>query len=624
MTDMAEFRGVGRSPEEEQHFGAKVMESQNYAAAMLSGLERLHQDDLLCDLTLKAQETSVRVHKVVLVSNSDYFYTMLTGSFLETGKDVIELKGVSGRSLETIVSFLYTGKLKLSKENIIEIIAGANHMQILEALDLCMRFIMENLRRSSYIRDLEIADFYSLEKLQDYICDVMAKEFRFYMTECVTEYLELPVKYLLKIIAHDNLWIESEYNLFMHVTKWICHDFKTRSQWLPQLMEKVRFPIMSLKEIHHASKNGIIQKHSRCKELIEEGKHYHKPSEVIRRPLLANERTKIRNPELSFILYSHDTVEGYEMHPCFTKGKVTLLDGFDDWGSAMLCARSFLYTCGVKFEPDPSEEPGPVHDNYIPYFLRYDPSTKQWVNLEPMSQVRYWCELVELNHCIYAIGGQEHGHLHEGICPRAVEVYSVAQNMWSAVKCLPPPAVRAKGLCAAACDSKIFVAFWERMPDTHPKNRMYSYDILKDDWLEVTGIPPHHFARGMVGIGSFIYRIAKNKVYMYNPRTNLWTSCTPVRELKDYNADLQLCSHQGQMYIIAKETISDRTNMHDVYDDFDRSDRTERGVVCHIVAYDIHENKTKTIRKLGINKHRIKNLNHSLMMDLPRSLFTFH
>ena len=64
-----------------------------YSARMLSSLYQLKEHDILCDLTLVAENEPVRVHRVVVAACSDYFQALLTLDMKEKGQKVITLKG---------------------------------------------------------------------------------------------------------------------------------------------------------------------------------------------------------------------------------------------------------------------------------------------------------------------------------------------------------------------------------------------------------------------------------------------------------------------------------------------------------------------------------------------------
>ena len=60
-----------------------------------------------------------------MVACSDYFRAMLTGpgKMKESRQDSVELKGVSAQGLKAVVDFAYTGKIKLSLQNLEEVLS---------------------------------------------------------------------------------------------------------------------------------------------------------------------------------------------------------------------------------------------------------------------------------------------------------------------------------------------------------------------------------------------------------------------------------------------------------------------------------------------------------------------
>ena len=89
-------------------------------------MNKLRLENKYCDLVLVASTTSVSelmeeteqeptkvefaVHKVVMVSASDYFEAMLRTNMVEAQENRVELKGITSAGLKKIIEFIYTGK----------------------------------------------------------------------------------------------------------------------------------------------------------------------------------------------------------------------------------------------------------------------------------------------------------------------------------------------------------------------------------------------------------------------------------------------------------------------------------------------------------------------------------
>jgi len=72
------------------------------------------------------------VHKVILVSCSDYFRSMFTSGMKESNQREIELKGITSKGLEKVIEVIYTSTTTLDGDDIFDVIGAATHMQVRE------------------------------------------------------------------------------------------------------------------------------------------------------------------------------------------------------------------------------------------------------------------------------------------------------------------------------------------------------------------------------------------------------------------------------------------------------------------------------------------------------------
>lgn len=92
------------------------------------------------DVTLKSSDgVEIHAHKCVLASQSEYFERMFTGGFIESTQDVIQIYDISGRILNDIIDFMYTGLMvTIAKHNVEVMIFYATQLDILYRLSYNM------------------------------------------------------------------------------------------------------------------------------------------------------------------------------------------------------------------------------------------------------------------------------------------------------------------------------------------------------------------------------------------------------------------------------------------------------------------------------------------------------
>jgi len=109
---------------------SQKMTATDHSSKLIVGLDELRSAGILCDYTIIAGGVEMHVHRSVLVACSDYFRAMLTGDMRESRESCVTLQGITSFGLQAVVEFIYTGSLKVSLDNVEEILAAASHLQV--------------------------------------------------------------------------------------------------------------------------------------------------------------------------------------------------------------------------------------------------------------------------------------------------------------------------------------------------------------------------------------------------------------------------------------------------------------------------------------------------------------
>ncbi|XP_028858492.1 transcription regulator protein BACH2 isoform X2 [Denticeps clupeoides] len=122
-----------------------VYESTVHCANILLGLNDQRKQDILCDVTVRAEGREFRGHRAVLAACSEYFLQALVGQ--ADNELVVSLpEEVTARGFAPLLQFAYTAKLLLSRENIQEVIRCAEFLRMHNLEDSCFRFLEAQLR----------------------------------------------------------------------------------------------------------------------------------------------------------------------------------------------------------------------------------------------------------------------------------------------------------------------------------------------------------------------------------------------------------------------------------------------------------------------------------------------
>jgi len=113
---------------------------------------------------------TINVHKSVLAEKSDYFKARLS-------RNILKVKGVSYKTLSTLIDYVYTSKISVSKDNVVDVITGAKILQIPCAVQAAMDSMSEQVTAENCYEILNIAKKQRLSELKETAYGFMSDNF---------------------------------------------------------------------------------------------------------------------------------------------------------------------------------------------------------------------------------------------------------------------------------------------------------------------------------------------------------------------------------------------------------------------------------------------------------------
>ncbi len=238
-------------------------------------LTKFQLDGEFCDVTLKIGDDLVfRAHRVILASKSVYFYTMFTGSLMESKEDTIVLKGVTADAFRELMSYAYTGKIRLRPEVIEELLEAAHMFQFDSVQDACFDFLRNNMDYANCIGIAYLAEKYHCRKAQ-----LDAEEFsrqNFRAVSKTNEFLQLDLEQVIQLVASDELNVTHETEVYTAIIEWVKHDEKSRARFFAELLQYLRVPLLTRKFlIDILAKEDLVMVNPECRRFLLEALDYH-------------------------------------------------------------------------------------------------------------------------------------------------------------------------------------------------------------------------------------------------------------------------------------------------------------------------------------------------------------
>ncbi|XP_012372767.1 zinc finger and BTB domain-containing protein 8B [Octodon degus] len=122
------------------------MEMQTYCAKLLEELNEQRKRDFFCDCSIIVEGRIFKAHRNILFANSGYFRALLIHYIQDSGRhSTASLDIVTSDAFSTILDFLYSGKLDLCGENVIEVMSAASYLQMNDVVNFCKTYIRSSL-----------------------------------------------------------------------------------------------------------------------------------------------------------------------------------------------------------------------------------------------------------------------------------------------------------------------------------------------------------------------------------------------------------------------------------------------------------------------------------------------
>lgn len=171
-----------------------------------------------------------------MVAASPYFQALLGPNYKEANENEVVLTDIDGKTLKAIIEFCYTGRIKIDKVNVSDIMAAASSKELIHLEKLCSQFWSENLDIGNCLSVLLDAEKYHLTDLWQtslrYICT-------HFVDIPIAEMVKVDEKMLEAILKQDQLSAAESFilNFFM---EWVQHDDSHRSTHVVSLARFIR------------------------------------------------------------------------------------------------------------------------------------------------------------------------------------------------------------------------------------------------------------------------------------------------------------------------------------------------------------------------------------------------
>lgn len=409
-----------------------LLRNPDYGDDILSKLNLFRREAAFTDAILCVGNEEFPVHRNVLAVSSPYFKAMFSSDLRESREAKVLFNEISPLTLRRLVDYAYSGQLEVTQENAQELLAAGSLFEYPAIVDICCKFLHKQLHPSNCIGIEHFAQLHSCKKLHEdshkYTLD------NFSIVVEYDEFLILPKDRLLAYISSDLIDVRSEETVYDAVMRWMHHDLSNRKQYLYEILELVRLPIVDRQYLQVIEQDSLIQSCEKSLLLVTEAQKHHES--------IYDQQGKRRR-----------SMQAQQVHPrpsTVAKEVMVVVGGINGF-----------ITQGVEM---------------------FDPQKDKWSSVDDLPQPVSWYSVATVDNSILVTGGILDGRIVSNVWR-----FDATKRTWSAAASLLKPRARHT---SASVDGKLYIiggiSYDDRVVDREDIDR---YDPVTDSWVVVGQCP---------------------------------------------------------------------------------------------------------------------------------------
>jgi len=540
---------------------------------LLAVFASLREQEELCDVTLCLGNARISAHRIVLAGSSPYFRAMFTNGLMESRQGEIVMQDINENVFKSIIDYFYCGKIEIDDSNVQDLISISGLLQLRRIQEACCEFLKRQINTNNCLGIAAFADVHSCIDLAS-----TAESFaRSHFSEVVQteEFMLIPQSQLLRIISDDGLNVHSEERVFEAVLAWVKHDIPNREEFVSELFQNVRFPLLSAEFLlERVAPEDIMRKNESCYKLL---------MEAVRLLLMPRGRAASQSPRetprkpasVQQILYAiggmsrrEKLKSGERYDPKEGKWKPIADMNMRRCFADVAALGPYLYVCGGSDDQsrlNTVEKYDPFNNVWIPvpsmttdrngvgvaaghgriYAVGgfdgsrplktgeyFDPKICKWTEMPKMNQCRFGVGCCVLNDNIYAIGGSD------GSALKTAEKFDHITNQWTEIASMNHS--RKHVVCVSLGNYNYAIGGDEQSVKGTTVER---YDPTVDQWVEMASLLSVRVGCAAAVLDGYIYVTGGydgtkclNSVERYDPLSNRWYPVAPMTHAREYVA----------------------------------------------------------------------------------------
>ncbi|ESO98232.1 hypothetical protein LOTGIDRAFT_114716 [Lottia gigantea] len=506
---------------------------------MLAGIRTLRDRCQLFDMILNVEDIALPVHRVVLASCSDYFRAMFTDGLKESKEENIKLNGVTAMGMRNLIDFAYTSKINIDHENVYDVLAAANHVQILPVISACEDFLKSHLDLDNCIDIMNVAELYCLKNLYQVAQQFMCRNWSIFSLS--NDFLRLNFKEFQTLLSSKFPVDCDEKSILLSVLTWAEYDSQNRNSLFVELFKFIEFENIRREDIEEIQSTPVWKTVESNEVCLSRYLNQLDKSVVSKDWLKCSGISNLRGFQHTLIVAGGFSNEGgltnsvwYLDQSSGNLKHLTKIPHVDQCNFGMGVLNNKLYAIGGCFNDQMQEL---IH----PFGFCYDSQRDTWESIAPMSQERCNFYLGVLEGRFFAIGGDPHataGAADMALC----EAYDAETNTWVDIEPMPGNRMQHTG---ASLGRRLYISGGLQEQDGDVFDDLLWYDLDTNLWQTGSSMRTPRADHSMFVyndklyvVGGWFYdthtqqRVIASAIDSYNPELDCWETVATLNECR--------------------------------------------------------------------------------------------
>ena len=509
-----------------------------YCTKLADEVMKLRGEKVLMDFKIHVKDDEFPCAKFVMAAHSPMLRAMLTSDMAEVAKQEIRLDHIRKDIIQIILDYMYCEDVNFHKDNLMELIAAADYLQMTDLKELCLGEVPCILEPGNVVEWWKEAKKMNYDTIKKHCKVIIALNFKQISQQI--DFLNLGLKEMDFCVSDICCNTVNSDDIIDAVMRWTDHKGE-RVENLEDLLHKVQLNKCSVEGIRNAmetyeqllDKTPVV-----CKLLMKS---------------LADIAVEI-SKKITDIVIIVGGQEGHQVNDvCWKVDQSDAIvqfcdipiDELETKHSVCKISQGFVITGGV--------------DSCL--CIMFIASTKSWVRLQDILENRQCHGSVCVNEVLYMLGGYL-GQYTEGSKPSDSVLSMIMKNgNW---ECGPNLPVGIKFPKVSNCDENVYLL------DAEKSKRLFHLDVTAGAWHDLAPLPVEQKCYG-ISMTSANRRLlvagGRNMICAwFNIDTNTWiTGTQPLREHK-YGS---LIHYNGKFLLLGGNYThgSDEVEMYDIEED---------------------------------------------------------